>query len=380
MIRLAFVQFFVLFFVWAPAGGAEPAAPSGSGGDGKVVAEASAKETVPIPPKCELTYDVSSEVLTVPTSAVHPELFKQEYVAEFVMDIPPLTGPLARGSHEDPSERANVLLLYRLFLNRSMREGDRSACLQLIPEEHRPPKGLADALALPFLAVIQKGEEDHHMLITYRLFAPTPERAEQLVETLLCFYNYGLACPMQAAFLHEKNMKNEELAEYRAELKKAEATADECDREFKRLKDYEDVTAETLSSFRRQQREVEVDMAGIEARIGACKKVLERREKLSTTLIEHVETVKITAEIELVGLEARQRAISRIIAGGEGYLALQQKRIMNMGSAARLRSSAIPGTEHEIQNCVSQLEAWRKCPVKDGKVLIRPVKFVAAKE
>ena len=391
MIRLALVCFFLSFLMLVSAGGAEPVASSGSETGGKVAAEVSAKETVPSPPKCKLTYEISSEIATVPITKVDTEFLKQEYLAQFTMDIPQVPPSLLKASEPgDRPELGQIEPLYRLFCAPVFPDRRYSEFLACMPEEHRPPKELADTLRSPFLYAhrVPSGggfgmpskdhAEDDYERVSYEIFAPTPERAKELVEGLLCFYAYGLSCPVQTEYVRGKTAESEKLPKLHAEIEQAKAVVAECDRGLKRLKEYADVTAETVSSLRTQQRVLEVDRAGVEARIEACIKVL---EKIKTpTRLGHVESLKITAEIELVGLEARQQAISRIIKNGKDYLALSEKKRESAKRAEYVRSIIIPQTESGIQWCGDQQKAWAQCPVKDAKVVIRPVKFVPAHE
>ena len=71
-----------------------------------------------------------------------------------------------------------------------------------------------------------------------------------------------------------------------------------------------------MATYQTEQRMIGVDKAGITARIDACNSILERRNQLPTSRVEQIETVKITAEIELVGLEARQSALTEIVQNG----------------------------------------------------------------
>ena len=89
------------------------------------------------------------------------------------------------------------------------------------------------------------------------------------------------------------------------------------------LKGFEDITAEAFANFTTQQRLISVNVAGINARIEACNKIL-RRDALSPARIEQVETVKTSAEIELVGLAAKKAALEEIVTKGRKTPATRQ--------------------------------------------------------
>ncbi len=255
-----------------------------------------------------------------------------------------------------------------------------------IREERRPPKELVDALdqGEPYLRNQGWTGSQNQVKMPYRILAPTPERAKELVQALVQLYDYGISYPMQEEFLRQRQEAAKELVQAQEEVKKVQAVIADCDKQLESLKTYEDIGKEALATYRAQQRMLDVDLSGIKARIDACNKILERRKELSASRVEQVETVKIAAEIELVGLEAKQSAIATIVRNGERRTALLEKKHENnllLGGRPGMRGleAGMRGLEEEIAKCTATRKAWEACPIENGLVTIVPIKWEPAK-
>jgi hypothetical protein len=90
--------------------------------------------------------------------------------------------------------------------------------------------------------------------------------------------------------------------------------------------------------------------------------------------VEQVETIKIAAEIELVGVKARQSAIAEIIQNGKTYNDFRNKQRSSSNLIAQLENK-IADCESKIARYVAQRKAWEECPIEQGKVSIRPIKW-----
>ena len=70
------------------------------------------------------------------------------------------------------------------------------------------------------------------------------------------------------------------------------------------LKSYLDFTPDMLSNLRVQQLQLDVDLAGVKARIAACERLL-AQPALKADRRNQIEDLKVAAEIEFSGFEAR---------------------------------------------------------------------------
>jgi hypothetical protein len=104
-----------------------------------------------------------------------------------------------------------------------------------------------------------------------------------------------------------------------------------------------------------QERLISVDIAGTRARIAAGEKLLPSSRLRGPKAIEQVESIKITAEIDLVDLAAREETIAKIIAEGTEY-----KRLIGH---ARMNSSYNSRESELIRRAIAaikELDAKRK--------------------
>ncbi|MGO9113598.1 MAG: hypothetical protein ACLP9L_30570 [Thermoguttaceae bacterium] len=371
MKRLICIQLSLLFLA-AAARGAEPSTspPPQPASPSSVATEAPDTMTKPVIPPRELHFETSQDLLTLPLR--DPKLLEQRYVAEFEVSPPNIL--LAEVARNFPAAFQNTFMFpgNPAF---SASDLDRDF-LSHVSDGRRPAKEIIDALRPPFVVNYPEAWNlDRGGVVPYQVFAPTPDRAKQLVQALLCLYDYGFSLRVQAGYLREKQAAVERLAKFRADLEKTKLVIGDYDKQLEELKPYNDISREALATYHAQQRVLEVDMAGVKARINACNEILERSKKpLSESRVETVETLKTTAEIELVGLAGKMSAITQIVQNGEKRLALLDKKSSSSKLASQLQS-AIAGRERTIATCAEQLKLWQECPIKEGKVTIRSVKW-----
>jgi hypothetical protein len=379
MTRLICVQ--LLFFVLGmlAARGAEPSAkPQAPAGSSAAARQASDTAEATIP-KREIIFEISDQPFWATTEAwdgaglvpatLAPELKEQRYVAEFVMKVPHRRVTV---SVEGSSQQVNRL--HDLLRGISTPGTTYRELLRLLPPDRQPPKEVVDGLVEPFVQAQGPnrlagggpvGDATH---VAYRIFVRTPDRAKDLVRALVCFYDYGLSYPMQRECLRCKA--------------KLLAEAAEDDKRLEALKEYDDVGKDDLAAFHTQQRLLAVDLAGVKSRIAACNKILEYEpgKTVQHARLEQVEALKTTAEIELVGLEARRSAIASIVRNAEERWALLEKK--HGALAARepnLRRVTVSGRDQTIAALADWVKTWQSCPIEQGKVTIRPIEWAFAK-
>lgn len=213
-------------------------------------------------------------------------------------------------------------------------------------------------------------------ITSFVILATTAERAQQLAETLLVLLDEGLFLPAQRnititqqGHAEEQRRLNQKFPLLQQQLKALE----------QKIEKMEPIGKDELGDLKTQRRLLSVGLAGVEARIGACEKILRRRSELSTNRIEQVETIKIAAEIELVGLAARQARIDRIIVAGNEFFDLSNNIMLVDKKIAQIGRD-----RHQQQTWANsyadQIPRFRPLPLEDGKVLIYPIKWKAGSE
>ena len=137
---------------------------------------------------------------------------------------------------------------------------------------------------------------------------------------------------------------------------------------------YDFMSDDSIAELRNQRRLLLVDIAGTRARIEACAALLERNKPRVIHTAQQVESLKITAEIELAGHSARESALSAIINSGSERRDLAAKRSLE---SSRLSSSKnlIVSKLKSISDDEKMRRRYLPMSVKDNKVLIEPIKW-----
>ncbi len=368
---------------------AEPAAESKAGPSEKPSPKAAAETPKPVIPERKLTFDVSEEEQPMAFRGADPGLLEQRYVATFQLVGPIRLRVTEFGSFagEATSDYSAAVRRHRdLLLGGKPSEAVLKFALDEMPKKQLPSEEVVSLLRMASPRYLGRryvrfdaGEkkEDDKYLIQFTILAPTPERAKELAQGVLSFYDFGVFYPLQRAALAVKGAYEKRLVEDRASLKEAGDALATLEKQLEGLKEFEDITKEALVNFITQQRLISVDMRGVKARIDACNKILVSgtKRRLALSRIEQLETLKIAAEIELVGLAARKEALEEIVKKGRERKEASAKRVhadLRVTTLERGISQTLKGITHyeaELKKCAPY-------PVQDGKVVIRRIKWV----
>jgi hypothetical protein len=372
----------------------EPAAKPKGDAQAEPPAEAPAKLPEPVMPERKLEFEVSEEPYPVRVMAVSladPQTRELRHVAVVRLNVPIVPRSIdafVPRQSDYPPRRTSVNITSPdqvvLYLNT---HSYRESVLKQMPEEERPATDVLSDLERAFLHVNVEDStvtEDATVLgpwtvqsrMSVSICAPTAERAEELVHGLFAMLDYGLCYPTQRQWLLKKPSAEQELADRRAKLAEEQAKVAQLEKEYEKLDEFKDLDKATLSGLVTQQRLITVDIAGAKAQIEACNGLLKRspHEEAIYRVREEIETLKITAEIELVGLTARKNAIDQIVQNGQRRAALGSE--MSQAHNRMRRYSELEVSE--LERAVAIYEALRKAyepfPVR-GKITIHPIKW-----
>jgi hypothetical protein len=210
----------------------------------------------------------------------------------------------------------------------------------------------------------------------FTILAPTPERAEALVRGLLSLLDYGVFYPLQAADLRAKQEHEKDLAMWKAHLDGTRKELATLSKRLAELKEYEDLSDTVVTELTVELRRIDVDLAGVGARIEACNAILQTLGKLPpVTRYEQVEALKTAADIELVGLEARESALRRLIGIAQRRTQVSH-RVHEVDAANSEQVQRLRWCNDAIASFEADLEKLIPSPVEGGKVTIYPVKWV----
>lgn len=363
---------------------AEPAAESKAEPKEKASARAAPDAPSPVIPERQLKFVVSEEGISRTLAAADPGLMEQRYIAIFRSESSPRRPRSPLSSRVD----RKLQYLYQEYSSSPLRPGLFQELTTNVAQERLPQKDILHVISSytaarsPYLThrEVPNGDRyDRKYYHHFEILAPTPERAEELVRAFLSVYDYGLFCPIQQEYLRLKRDFEQRLPKYHAAGKEAKQELAKYEKQLDELKEYEDVGEEALVNFTTQLRLISVDLAGIQARTDACNKILggATGKRLTPSRVEQIEMLKITAEIELVGLAAKKAAIEEIVDKG-------RRRVELLGEVKAARTkvarseSLVSGTERLITEYETARQEYMPLPIQDGKVTIHPLKWEPA--
>lgn len=251
----------------------------------------------------------------------------------------------------------------------------------MIPKEKLPADTLLSSFTkgsgkVPFLKISNRKQpsKTEGYLLEFQILAPTEDEARELASTMLFLFDQGLTRPVQVQLHKSKRAAEVQLEEMRKEHQEAK---DEYGQLHEKIRAPVLVNTDSLAELRTQRHLLAVDLAGAKARVSAAERFLEKKAPGQGR--EHVENLKITAEIELAGLAARQEALDSLIRAGEQRIDLQRRY-----SEAVLRSNraseSVSKYEEWLSKAEEAIELLGPFQLHGGKVVIRPVKWSADSE
>ncbi len=378
MKRAILIAWTLIALLAISARAAEPAAESKPDSAARGAKQATADPPEPVIPRRELKFDVSEEPHGVELKP-DPKVLEQRYVA------------IIRVPLEDDSSYQVSNTLYHL--SRGLKDSSfgprgrpgpfQELLVADLPEERFPSKEIAAA----FDAFVTGADR---RMISWRktdnaetrqtdgayeieLLAPTAERAEELASGLIAFFDYRISYGGQREHLRQKQEFQEELSRQRTAFDKAQQEVAALEEQLEGLKGYADVTQDALNGLVTEQRLISVELAGVKARIEACKPHLRYPKHR-----DQVELIKITAEIELVGLAARRDCIQGIVEKVRRRHDLLVKVKNARNAASIVKNHSIPKLERSITDAEKRFK--RYAPVRIHKVTIRRIKWESAKQ
>ncbi len=282
--------------------------------------EPAAEVTDPVIPERKLTFEVSEEERPTEISRNYPPPRTSRYVAVFTLTF---EFPSERNLRSEQGSLTNVRNIVEYSRKIPRKQRPSKDTLSILTRSHsvqQVPKELPDG-SMATVVPVAGG-----LRVEYNVFAPTAEQAQELVEAVLLLIDYGFSYPKNQAYEEVRGVYQQRLLEQRGKLKQAQDELPGYEKQLDEVKAFTNIDAKSLADFRTQQWLISVDVIGINARIEACDKILQKDSpELSAVGREEVETAKIRAEIELVGLAARKKAIENIIEKGQRYVELAAK-------------------------------------------------------
>ncbi len=251
--------------------------------------------------------------------------------------------------------------------------------------KHAPPKHLPSEETLTSLfthgrvfisrCVAQDSRLMQSASVSILVFADNSQEAASLCRGVVQLYDYGLSYVVQQQLIPQLVPLHEAIGQAERKIEQAR----EKIKELKQVLDRSDLWRdESRAELRARAREIAVDMAAAKARIAECNRMLSRDDIKAHPVGRQVESLKVTAEIELVGLAAKHDVTARLIAksDAEYEVRLEFDRLKQS-----LESTLLKGPQwrtRQLGHFGTIIRSYQPFPVSDSQIPIHPVQWIVS--
>jgi hypothetical protein len=207
------------------------------------------------------------------------------------------------------------------------------------------------------------------------LLASSPELAQSRAIALLTLIDQGACRAVQVAVFKSRE---EACAKLRTARIKQAAGKQMAAQINTALAPYEEFTPDMLPNLRVQQMQLDIELAGVKARIAACDRILAKPSgelnKLDGDRRKQVEDLKTTAEIDLSGFTARREKSEEFISKVKKKIELlMQQAVVNSEIAGS--TNLIRSLENQIREADRAIKNYAPLPLVDNKITILPLEW-----
>jgi len=198
----------------------------------------------------------------------------------------------------------------------------------------------------------------------------SPEEAEKRATALITLLDLGAFRPIQLEIFKGRQLMCKNLQHERQRLSSAQMFVAAAQKE---LKEYADFTPEMLPDLRVQQLQLDVDLAGVKARIATCEKLLSQ-PSMKPERRNQIEDLKVAAEIEYSGFEARRAKSQEFISKVKMKIELLS-RLSKPDFERKVAEGQIETYEGNIKMTDAAIRAWTPLPLVDNKITVQPLEW-----
>jgi hypothetical protein len=287
------------------------------------------------------------------------QLFRPEEYRRFTLpSLPALEGMAHLG--DDP-------ILHSASQQRRRTRGQSlAAILERIPEDQKPDKKAFEVLMSHGMLIGSPPTGPYPESQSILMFGASAEEAEQRARTLIHMLDWGVFRSIQLILYDEW----EKLAQqYEKDSHSLEVQQGHVELLEEKLKQYDDYHADMLTSLRLKHMELEIDVAGVKARIGAITRARDKTPELGLQL----EEVRLMAEIDLVALEARRTKTEAFLGKVNQKISLNHETAAaraEIGNIESRRRNAV----RRAQELVTAIDAYQPPKLVDDAIVIQEIK------
>lgn len=360
----------------------------------------------------EIAFELSEEPLELKLFRADPELLKQQFAAVVEVFVPSHTD---RRVPDRLSELAvfqgQSLLHIAGFQLQAGRRPKPANFFQHLAEEIGATKEaadeeraflLSDAVNEGYVTLrlshLLDGANSNGGYYSFTILSPSQDQARERAEALIRLLDGAIAVPLQQELRRQRQQQEETIDSLRKQLAEAQDAAEQTEEEYQKVAGTA-VGHEELSQLKTERRLLDVELAGIRARIETAEEILAKLRKPqggargnyggggrgdyggdippspADARILKVEDLKITAEIDLAGLAARRKVLDQLIEDGIKRADLNSRRFAQ-SNAVRELQDRLDKEQRGFGGLQDVMERYSKLySLKNDKVVIRPIKW-----
>lgn len=369
--------------LWAMIGSMAFAAPDSQPADPAVTSWT--KERIDNPPAREIKFEVATTPVKWRLFRAEAKLLEHKYVARVWLKLPAPRPGISLGAvrqdvpgvaPEDVELHALVRFGKRHFtgsqhatdvdssISKSMKE-----YLARIPEDRKSKLDELDFFESDDvdLGYLSYPSEHGRRVADLLVFARTRAEAERRATTLVALLDQAVTRPVQQKLLDKHAQLAAQFRKVQAELLAAEADVALLQKKLQEHPDSAD-----LASLRHRQFQLDLERAGVQARLAACDARLQA--ELSQEQRKRLDKLKLSTEFELKGCEARCAVADKYVeqVAAHNQVAQDWKKTKRLISGFQLNLKNMSRTLDELK---LELDDYQPLPLVDGKVILQPVEW-----
>lgn len=337
-------------------------------------------EKIDNPPAREIKFEVAKTLERRKLFRADAKLLEHEYVAQVRLQLPKPRKDLSsqRIVFDDAQLRELAYFGNRFILMAQRRPSTtRTQAESLKAYQERMPKEQLEKLNdKEFFASedVDRGylsfdfQSRNQLIAEFHILSRTQEEAERRAQDLLTLLDQAVTRPVQRILLEKHTQAAEQYREERASLLQVESDYERLDKELTKYSG----PAGTVDSVQLQRFQLDVDLAGVEARLSAC----DARLKADVTPEQRtqLEGLKLSAEIDLAGCEARRVVLDKHLEQvTRRYQAAADRSKTHM--LVQQHQNAASSTRRMLNELKQELDEYQPLPLVDGKVILQPVEW-----
>ena len=339
------------------------------------------------PPMREIKIERLEEPRKRKLTKPDPKLFEQKFSAMVSLELPDSAAVFQSYLRRDENIRKLPYLGDRnLFSPNQLGEygGDLSESLALMTKalptadpftkEERAfltdSESIGNHVSCSFMPVDVSSPRPRKIVCIFVVLGTTPEQAEMRSRALITLLDHGVCRPIQLFVFKDREPLCIEVRDFRRKLTQHQASINAVEG---LLKSFADFTADMLPNLRVQQLQLDVDLAGVKARIATCEKLL-AQPNLKPERRSQIEDVKVAAEIESSGFDARRAKSEEFIGKVKTLIDLREK-LSNAELSRNSALSQISARESRIQTIDAAIHAFAPLPIVGNKITVQPLEW-----